>query len=84
MYNKMLLTYKTLNNLTPEYVSNMLKSVSQTHGLNLRSSEHGDLYVPLSIVEHFHVQRLNYGTLPKSVKSCGTLNSFKKCLETVI
>ena len=61
MYNKAVLTYKALNNLTPEYVSNMLKPVSQTHGLNLRSSENGDLYVSLSIVEHFHVQRLNYG-----------------------
>ena len=48
MYNKEVLTYKALNNLTPEYVSNTLKPVSQTHGLNLRSSENGDLYVPLS------------------------------------
>ena len=46
MYNKAILTYKALNNETPEYVSKLLKPVSQTYGLNLRSSQNGDLHVP--------------------------------------
>ena len=48
MYNKAILTYKALNNQTPEYVSKLLKPVSQTHGLNLRSSQNGDLHVPMA------------------------------------
>ena len=34
--------------MTPEYLSNMLQPVSQTHSLILRSSENGTLYVPKS------------------------------------
>ena len=79
------LTYKALNNLTPEYESNTLKTVSQTHGLNLRSSENGDsLYVPLSRTTlyggAFSCPKL-WNSLPKSVKSCDTLNSFKNVLK---
>ena len=33
-YNKAILTYKALHDQTPEYVSKLLKPVSQTHGLN--------------------------------------------------
>ena len=47
-YNKAVLTYKALNNMTPAYISSMLKPVSQTHCLNLRSSVNGTLYVPKS------------------------------------
>ena len=45
-YNKAVLTYRALNNMTPEYISNLLKPISQTHTLNLRSSTNGSLYVP--------------------------------------
>ena len=48
MYNKAMLTYKALNNQTSEYVSKLLKPVSQTHGLNLRSVQNGDLHVPMA------------------------------------
>ena len=48
MYNKAVLIYKVLNNLTPEYLSKLLTPVSQTHGLNLRSSKNGNLHVPRS------------------------------------
>ena len=89
MNNKVVLTYRALNNLTPEYITNMLKPVSQTHSLNLRSCENGDLYVPLSRTTLYSrtfscsapKQR---NSLPQSVKSCDTLNSFTKCLKTVI
>lgn len=52
-YNKAVLTYKAINYMTPEYLSNLLKPVSQTYYLNLRSSENGILHVPRhSIMEH--------------------------------
>ena len=47
-YNKAVLTYRALNNLTPEYISPLLQPMSQVHSLDLRSSENGSLYVPKS------------------------------------
>lgn len=47
-YNKAILTYKALNDMTPEYISTMLTPISQTHSLNLRSGDNGTLYLPLS------------------------------------
>ena len=66
-YNKAELTYRALNNLTPEYISNLLKLISEVHSLNLRSTNNGSLYVPKSHRQYtmalFHVQRLGYGML---------------------
>ena len=47
-YNKAVHTYRALNNLTPEYISQLLQPMSQVHSLKLRSSENGSLYVPES------------------------------------
>ena len=70
-YNKAVLTYRALNNLTPAYITNLLKPMSQVHSLNLRSSENGSLYVPnrvhLYIVVHSLAQLLGYGMLYLSV-----------------
>ena len=41
LYNKSVLVYKALNNLTPTYITNLLTPVSQTHSRSLRSSENG-------------------------------------------
>ena len=35
-YNKVILTYKALNNLTPEYITDLLKPMSHIHSVNLR------------------------------------------------
>ena len=51
MYNKAVLTYKALKNLTPAYISGLLKLVSETHTRSLRSSENGFLSVPRSRTE---------------------------------
>ena len=48
IYKKAVLTYKALNNMTPAYISSMLKTVSQTHCLNLLYSVNGTLYAPKS------------------------------------
>ena len=39
-YNKAVLTYRALNNLTPEYISTLLKPVSQVHSLNEPTMDH--------------------------------------------
>ena len=46
LYNKATLTYKDLNGLTPEHITNMLTSNSQVHDRQLRSSVDGTLMVP--------------------------------------
>ena len=44
-YNEAVLTYQAINKLSPEYITQLLKPVSEVHTLNLRSSENGSLYV---------------------------------------
>ena len=89
MYNKAVLIYKALNNLTPEYLSKLLTPVSQTHGLNLRSSKKGNLHVPRSgtalYSEAFSCSAPKlWNNLPQSVKDCDTLNSFKRSLKATM
>ena len=43
LYNKATITYKALNGLTPEYITNMLTPNSQVHDRQLRSSVDGTL-----------------------------------------
>ena len=44
-YNKAVLTYKALNKMTPEYITQLITPMSETHTLNLRSAENGTLLV---------------------------------------
>ena len=81
-YNKAVLTYRALNNLTPAYITNLLK----VHSLNLRSSENGSLYVPRSSTSLYSgsfscsAPRL-WNALPQCVREAGSLDSFKKNLK---
>ena len=85
-YNKAVLTYRALNNLTPAYITNLLKPMSQVHSLNLRSSENGSLYVPKSRTSLYSgsfscsAPRL-WNALPQCVREAGSLDSFKKNLK---
>ena len=45
-YNKAVYTYKALSNVTPDYISSLLKPLSEIHSLNLRSSVNSTLYIP--------------------------------------
>ena len=54
-YDKVMLTYKTLYNLTPEYSSSSLKLVPETHNRNLRLATIGSLSVPRSRTSLFDV-----------------------------
>ena len=82
-YNKAVLTYRALNNLTPAYITNLLKPMSQVHSLNLRSSKNGSLYVPKSRTSLYNgsfscsAPRL-WNALPQCVREAGSLDSFKK------
>ena len=62
-YNKAVLTFKALNDLTPEYISNLLKPTFETHNRNLRSATNGSLSVPRSRTSLF--DRSFSATAPK-------------------
>ena len=85
-FNKAVFTYRTLNELTPEYISTLLKPVSQVHILNLRSTNNGSLYVPKSRTTIYDgsfscsAPRL-WNTLPQTVRNAGSLNVFKKNIK---
>ncbi|MEW8544984.1 MAG: reverse transcriptase family protein [Candidatus Thiodiazotropha sp.] len=88
-YNKAVLIFKALNNLTPAYITNLLKPMSETHSRSLRSSVNGTLSVPRSRTSLFDrsfsssAPRL-WNSLPSSVRNSTSLNSFKADLRTVL
>lgn len=87
-YNKATLTYRAINNLSPEYITELLKPISEVHTLNLRSSTNGSLYVPKARTALYDgsfscsAPRL-WNALPQTVKTSGTLSSFKQSLRTI-
>ena len=84
-YNKTVLTYKALNNLTPAYISNLLSPIAKAYNRNLRSSENGSLMVPKTKTS-FYTRSFTdlapklWNTFPTSVKQATSLNTFKKAL----
>ena len=88
-YNKAVITYRALNNLTPDYLSELLTPLSEIHSLNLRSSENGLLHIPLSRTTIFDnsftcsAPKL-WNALPQTVRVSGSLVTFKKILNIVL
>lgn len=88
-YNKAVLTYKALNNLAPDYIARLLKPMSQAHSLNLRSTDNGTLHVPRSRTTLYNnafsssAPRL-WNSLPQEARNSESLNSFKKCLKSIL
>ena len=86
-YNKAVLTYRAVNNLTPEYISKLLKPVSHVHNLNLRSSVNGTLFVPKTHTTlrdgsfSCSAPRL-WNALPQTIRETNSLNAFKRSLKT--
>ena len=88
-YNKAMLTYKALNNLTPYYISDLLTPISQTLNRTLRSSTNGSLAVPRSKTAMFDrsisssAPRL-WNQMPESVRKATFLNFFKRNVKEYI
>ena len=76
-YNKAILIYKALNNLTPEYITDLIKPRSHIHSVNLRSSKNGTLHVPKSRTTLYE----GSNSLPHSVRIASSLNSYKTSLS---
>ena len=85
-HNKATLIYKALNNKAPNYITNLLKPMSEVHTLNLRSTENGTLYVPRSRTSLYDgsfscsAPRL-WNSLPQTVRNAGSLPTFKQSLK---
>ena len=81
-YNKAVLTYKALNNLTPLYITELLIPMSLTHNRTLRSTSNGSLAVPRSKTAIFDgsfsctAPRL-WNQLPEATINASSLSCFK-------
>ena len=88
-YNKAILTYKALNNLTPAYITNLLTPISNTHSFSLRSQENGALCIPRSRSALYdrsfsHSASKLWNSLPQNIRTNNTLASFKTDLRNYI
>ena len=89
LYNKAVLTYKAINNMTPAYISDMLTPMSMAHVRSLRSSDNGTLKVPRSRSALFD-RSFSYSapklwnTIPQNVRESTSLHSFKKQVKDFI
>ena len=86
-YNKAVLTYKAGNDLTPEYISNLLKPIFETHNRNLRSATNGSLSVPRSRTSLFDrsfsaTAAKLWNLLPKEINTASSLENFKQSAKT--
>ena len=81
-FNKAVLTYKAINNLTPLYITELLIPMLQTHNRTLRSTSNGSLTVPRSKTAIFDgsfsctAPRL-WNQLPEVTKKASSSSSFK-------
>ena len=88
-YNKAVLTFKALNDLTSEYISNLLKFTFETHNRNLRSATNGSLSVSISTCRTSLFDRSFSATapklwnsLPKEIINTSSLENFKQMAKT--
>ena len=89
LYNKAILTYKALNNMTPAYITNLLTPISKTHSLSLRSSENGALCIPRSRSALYdrsfsHSASKLWNSLPQNIRIINSFRSFKTDLRNYI
>ena len=69
-YNNALLTYRAINNILPEYISNILKTMSVAHTLNIQSSANGSMRV------HFLFCTKDMECSSPTVETKGSLSTF--------
>ena len=85
-YNKAVLTYKAMNNLTPSYISDLLTPTALVCNRNLRSSENGSLILPKTRTAiytgsfAFSAPKL-WNTCPTAVRLAPSLNEFKRIVK---
>ena len=87
-YNKAVIIYKALNNMTPDYITKLLIPMSQAHSLNLRSGQNGTLYTPLAHTSLYSgafscsAPKL-WNSFPQEVRNSTSLSAFKRNVRTI-
>lgn len=81
IYRKLLLAFKILKGMTPEYM-NVLRYVNQVSSRETRSSVSGLLYVPKSRTGYYKRSfristAILWNQLPECVRTCNIMSSFK-------
>ena len=85
-YKILLLTYKSLNALAPQYLSNLLHPYTQPR--NLRSSGTGQLSIPHTRMQTFGDRAFSvtaptlWNSLPIELRNAPSLDTFKRLLKT--
>ena len=89
-YNKAVIIYKALNNMTPDYITKLLIPMSQTHSLNLRSGQNGTLYTPLARTLLYSASGAFscsapklWNSFPQEVRNSPSLSAFKRNVRTI-
>ena len=88
-YNKAVFTYKAMNNLTPQYITDLLKPVSETHNLTPRLSVNGALAVPRSRSSLFdrsysYTAPKLWNSIPIQVRDSPSLKRFKDNIKCIL
>lgn len=85
-YHTCLMVYKSINGMTPDYISSMLTLVSDHHERQTRQSSNDKLHVPRSRTSYFDKAfsisgpRL-WNTLPAFIRESNTIFKFKRGLK---
>ena len=86
-FNKGILLYKALNNMCPEYITDMFKFRSSSYGL--RSSSNQQISIPKHNNELFKISfqysgAIIWNNLPLNIRTASTIGTFKHNLHNYI
>ena len=87
VYQKAILMYKVMHNLTPPYLTNIFKFSSEVHDRSLRSTSENLLYVPKPNIELYRNSLAYSGSkiwnsIPEHIRNATSLQQFRhKYLE---
>ena len=86
IYHKVIMVYKSLNNLSPDYISDLLTYRSQTTNRQLRSTSNFNLHVPRFNTNYFQnsfqvSSALLWNNLPSEIRNAASLAIFKSSLR---
>ncbi len=82
-YRKVIMVFKSINNMAPRYMSDMFKNISETHCRVTRASHRQDLYLPGAKHKVLYTDSFAYcgaiiwNNLSPRIRNCSNLNQFK-------
>ena len=88
--NGLVMMYKILNGLAPNYLSDFITLTSEIHNINTRSRSNNSIWINKSITSkihrksfYFYISNI-YNSIPENIKQSTSLNSFKKAINKYI